>query len=149
MLPIGYADICVSISDLVSWVEEKHAPDADLAAALSLAGIDLDLAKLYDCYIEGTPIGAGDVHIYSSALNKSVLTMGLYRDLSDQPDLITASLRLDPDLVESLLLWLRRFFDTAECQVLFSRSAHSRQLRLLLDETRYPLLVDESGYWQN
>lgn len=149
---IAYAnefDICVSISDLVSWVKDEHSPNADLAAALSLAGIDLDLAKLYDCYIERTPIGTGDVHVYSSALNKGLLVIDLYRDLTDQLDLISASLRVDRDLVESLLPRLRRFFDAADCQVLFSQSNHSRQLRLLLDESRYPLLVDESGYRQH
>ncbi|MCQ2999758.1 hypothetical protein NLO98_08310 [Pseudomonas syringae] len=142
-------DICVSISDLVSWVDDEHTPNTDLAAALSLAGIDLDLAKLYDCYIEGTPIGTGDVHVYSSELNKSLLVMDLYRGLTDQLDLVSASLRLDTDLVESLLPRLRRFFDAADCQVLFRQSNHSQQLRSLLDQSRYPSLVDESGYRQH
>ncbi|WP_231670875.1 hypothetical protein [Pseudomonas quasicaspiana] len=92
-------DICVSISDLVSWVKDEYSPNADLAGALSLAGIDLDLAKLYECYMERTPVGTGDVHVYSSLLNKSFLVIDLYRDLTDQLDLVSASLRLDRDLI--------------------------------------------------
>lgn len=151
MPPIVYAnefDICVSISDLVSWMEDEHAANADLASALSIAGLDLDLTKLYDCYVEGTPIGAGDVYVYSSAVSKSLLAINLYRGLTDQLDLITASLRVDPNLIELLLPQLRRFFDAAECQVLFNQSSHSMQLRSMLDKSRYPLLVDESEYRQ-
>lgn len=50
-------DICVSMSDLVSWMEDEYSPNADLEAALSAAGIELDITKLYDGYFEGTPKG--------------------------------------------------------------------------------------------
>ena len=45
-------DICVSMSDLVVWTEDEHSPNADLAAALRVAGIELDITKLYDYYFE-------------------------------------------------------------------------------------------------
>lgn len=141
-------DICVSMSDLVSWTEDEHSPNADLAAALRAAGIELDIAKLYDCYFESTPMGAGDVHVYSCAVNESLLVIDLYRDLTEQLDLITASLRIDKARLNLTLPPLRRFFDAAECQVLFSQSSHSQRLRSLLDESRYPLLVEENEYRQ-
>lgn len=141
-------DICVSMSDLVSWIGDEHSPNADLAVALRAIGIELDVAELYSFYFENTPIGAGDVHVYSSAANESILVINLYRDLTDQLDIVTASLKIDPIVLPLVLPHLRRFFDAAECQVLFSQSSHSKQLRLLVDESRYPILVDESGYRQ-
>lgn len=141
-------DICVSMSDLVSWVGDEHSPNADLEAALSAAGIELDIAKLYDHYFEDTPIGAGDVHVYSSAVSESLLVIDLYRDMTDQLDLITASLRIDKTQLNFSTPLLRLFFDAAECQVLFSQSTHSKRLHSLIDESRYPFLINESGYRQ-
>ncbi|MGY2209909.1 hypothetical protein [Pseudomonas pergaminensis] len=141
-------DICVSMSDLVSWVGDEHSPNADLEAALSAAGIELDIAKLYNHYFEDTHIGAGDVHVYSSAVSDSLMVIYLYRDLTDQLDLITVSLKIDKPLAHLVLPLLRRFFDAAECQVLFSQSTHSQRLRSLTDESRYPLPMGENGYRQ-
>ena len=141
-------DICVSMSDLVSWVGDEHSPNAELEAALSAARIELDIAKLYDHYFEDIPIGAGDVHVYSSAVSESLLVIDLYRDMTDQLDLITASLRIDKTQLNLSIPLLRQFFDTAECQVLFSQSTHSKQLHSLIDESRYPLPINESGYRQ-
>lgn len=141
-------DICVSMSDLVSWVGDEHSPNADLEAALSAAGIELDIAKLYNHYFEDTPIGAGDVHVYSSAVSESLMVIELYRDLTDQLDLITVSLKIEKPFTHLVLPLLRRFFDAAECQVLFSQSAHSQRLRSLTDESRYPLPMGENGYRQ-
>lgn len=141
-------DICVSMSDLVSWVGDEHSPNADLEAALSAAGIELDIAKLYNHDFEHTPICAGDVHVYSSAVSESLMVIDLYRDLTDQLDLITVSLKIDKPLTHLVLPLLRRFFDAAECQVLFSQSTHSQRLRSLTDESRYPLPMGENGYRQ-
>lgn len=141
-------DICISMADLVSWVEDEHSPNSDLEAALSAAGIDLDIAKLYDDYFECTPIGAGDVHVYSSFENESFMVIDLYRDLTDQLDLITVSLKIDKPLTHLVLPLLRRFFDAAECQILFSQSTHSQRLRSLTNESRYPLPMGENGYRQ-
>ncbi len=141
-------DICVSISDLVSWTEDEHFPNPDLEAVLNAAGIEIDVAKMYDDYFEDTPVGAGDVHVYSSVLNESFLVIDLYRDLTEQLDVVTASLKIDKSLLNFALPSLRRFFDSAECQVTFAQSSHSRQLHSLIDESKYPLLVTESGYLQ-
>ncbi|WP_416363955.1 hypothetical protein [Pseudomonas sp. NFX183] len=141
-------DICVSMSDLVSWVGDEHSPNAHLEAALSAAGIELDIAKLYNHDFEDTPIGAGDVHVYSSAVSESLMVIDLYRDLTYQLDLITVSLKIDKPLTHLVLPLLRRFFDAAECQVLFSQSTHSQRLRSLTDESRYPLPMGENGYRQ-
>jgi hypothetical protein len=141
-------DICVSMSDLVSWVGDEHSPNADLDAAFIASGIELDIAKLYDHYFDDIPIGAGDVHVYSSAVSESLLVIDLYRDLTDQLDLITVSLRIDKTQLNLSIPLLRQFFDTAECQVLFSQSTHSKRLHSLIDESRYPLLINESGYRQ-
>lgn len=151
MPPIVHAnefDICVSMSDLVSWREDEHFPNADLEAALSAAGIELDIAKLYDFYFDCTPMGAGDVHVYSSAANGSAMAIDLYRELTEQLDLIVVCLKIDKVLLNVALPFLRRFFDAAECQVLFSQTSHSARLRSLTDESRYPLLVGKNGYRQ-
>jgi len=134
--------------DFVTWAEDEQIPNADLAAALKAMGIVLNISELYDTYFDDTPVGAGDVHIYPSAENESFLVIDLYRDLTDQLDIVSFSLRVEPSVLHLALPHLRRFFDTAECQVAFRQSSHSQQLRSLIDEDRYPVRFDESGYLQ-
>ncbi|WP_092295553.1 hypothetical protein [Pseudomonas sp. NFIX28] len=141
-------DICVSMPDFVTWAEDEHIPNADLAVALKAMGIALNITELYDTYFDDTPVGAGDVHIYPSAENESFLVMDLYRDLTDQLDIVSFSLRVDQSALYLALPHLRRFFDAAECQIAFRQSSHSQQLRSLIDGGRYPVLFDESGYLQ-
>lgn len=136
------------MSDFVTWVEDECIPNADLAAALKAMGVTLNITELYDTYFDDTPVGAGDVHIYPSAENKSFLVIDLYRELTDQLDIVTASLKIESELLTLVLPHLRRFFDAAECQVAFRQSSHSQQLRSLIEEGRYPVLIDESGYRQ-
>ena len=141
-------DICVSMPDLVTWIEDKHIPNADLSAALNAVGIPLNTSELYDTYFDDTPPGAGDVHIYPCADKQSFLVIDLYRDLTDQLDIVSASLKIEPTVLHLALPYLRRFFDAAECQVAFRQSSHSQQLRSLIDESRYPAPVDNGGYQQ-
>ncbi|NBF03974.1 hypothetical protein GV819_16900 [Pseudomonas sp. Fl5BN2] len=141
-------DICISMPDFVTWIEDEHIPNADLAAALNVMGIMLNITELYDAYFDDTPVGAGDVHIYPSTENESFLVIDLYRDPTDQLDIVTASLKIEPAVLHLTLPHLRAFFDGAECQVALRQSSHSQQLRSLIDDSRYPALVDESGYQQ-
>ncbi|MFJ7141231.1 hypothetical protein [Pseudomonas protegens] len=141
-------DLCVSISDFVTWLEDECIPNPDLAAALKAMGVTLNITELYDTYFDDTPVGAGDVHIYPSAESSSFLVVDLYRELTDQLDLVTASLKMEPAVLHLALPHLRAFFDGAKCQIAFRQSSHSQQLHQLIDEGRYPALVDESGYQQ-
>ncbi|MDC7818288.1 hypothetical protein [Pseudomonas sp. BLCC-B112] len=136
------------MSDFVTWLEDECIPNPNLAAAFKAMGVTLNITELYDTYFDDTPVGAGDVHIYPSAENKSFLVIDLYRELTDQLDIVTASLKIEAELLTLVLPHLRRFFDAAECQVAFRQSSHSQQLRSLIDEGRYPVLIDESGYRQ-
>ncbi|WP_047304861.1 hypothetical protein [Pseudomonas fluorescens] len=141
-------DICVSMPDFVTWAEDRHLPNADLAAALSTLGIALDINQLYTRYFDDTPVGTGDVHVYPSTGSQSLLVIDLYRDPTDQLDIVSVSLKIEPALLPLALPLLRGFFDAAECQVAFRQSSHSQQLRSLIDESRYPAPSDESGYHQ-
>lgn len=141
-------DICVSMPDFVTWAQDGPVPNADLAAALNTLGIALDIGKLYTSYFDDTPVGAGDVHIYPGTESASLLVIDLYRDPTDQLDIVSISLKIEPRLLLLALPHLRGFFDAAECQVAFRQSSHSQQLRALIDETRYPAPADENGYRQ-
>lgn len=141
-------DICVSMPDFVTWAEDEHLPNADLAAALKCMGIALDIIELYTRYFDATPVGTGDVHIYPGTESASLLVIDLYRDPTDQLDIVSVSLKIEPAAMPLALPHLRGFFDAAECQVAFRQSSHSQQLRSLIDESRYPAPVDESGYQQ-
>nr|WP_306468954.1 hypothetical protein [Pseudomonas protegens] len=136
------------MSDFVTWVEDECIPNADLVAALKAMGVTLNITELYDTYFDDIPVGAGDVHIYPSAENSSFLVIDLYRELTDQLDIVTASLKMEPAVLHLALPHLRAFFDGAKCQIAFRQSSHSQQLHQLIDEGRYPALVDESGYQQ-
>ncbi|AZC26760.1 MULTISPECIES: hypothetical protein [Pseudomonas] len=141
-------DICISMPDFVTWNDDQSAPNTDLVAALQAMGIVLDITGLHDVYFNETSVGTGDVHVYPCGKYQSVLVIDMYRELSDQLDIVSLSLQVEPAILDRVLPHLRRFFDAAECQVAFRQSSHSQQLRTLLDSGRYPAQVDESGYRQ-
>jgi len=138
-------DICVSMSDLVTWEGEFKTPNADLQAVFTTLGIPADILELHESYFAHLYNGYGDVHVYHAENNgSSILAIDMYRELTDQIDLTLLSLRIESPEFDSVLAHLRSFFDSACCQVAFEQVSHSRRLRNMLDESRYPRRVEKN-----
>ncbi|QXI26420.1 hypothetical protein [Pseudomonas vanderleydeniana] len=137
-------DICVSMSDLVTWEGDDKTPNVDLQAVFAALEIPVNIMELYESYFAHLYNGYGDVHVYHAQNNGgSILAIDLYRELTDQQDLTALSLRIESPAFDQVLAHLRSFFDSATRQVAFEQVSYSRRLREMLDESRYPRQVEE------
>lgn len=137
-------DICVSMSDLVTWEGDQKTPSADLQAVFTILEIPVDILELHELYFAHPYSGYGDVHVYHAENNGgSIFAIDLYRELTDQQDLTGLFLRIEGPAFDQALAHLRSFFDSARRQVAFEQASYSRRLRERLDASRYPRLVEE------
>ncbi|ALI04412.1 hypothetical protein C1Y08_20735 [Pseudomonas sp. FW306-02-F02-AA] len=139
-------DICVSMSDVVTWQDGEKTPDIDLQAVFNILGIPANILDLHNLYFAHSYNGTGDVHVYHAENNGgSILAVNMYRDLTDQLDLTLICLRVESPDFELALSHLRSFFDKTKCQVAFEQFGHSLRLHAMLDESRYPRPVEEDN----
>ncbi|TLN00171.1 hypothetical protein FDZ73_20235 [bacterium] len=154
MTTIPARDFClaVSMSDLVTWFgdgDDDFSENEALKAALSALGVTVDLRALYVSYFERTSVGTGDVHVYQPAENsKNVFAVDLYRDLTDQMDIVSFAVGCDEHCLPIVRDKLRSFFDGASCQVHYEEANYLPRLRSMIDAETYPFIIDESGYKQ-
>lgn len=140
------------MDDVVTWPDdgnETPIPEQNLQTLLSTLGVSKSLAELYRTYFEETKIGAGDVFVFQPAPgSKNVFAIDMYRDLTDQMDIVTFSVGCSVEIVSIVREKLRAFFDGASCQVHYEEANHSTGLHRMLDVARYPIIIGDSGYKQ-
>lgn len=145
--------LAVSMSDFVTWFgdgDNDFAENALLQAALKALGVSVNLCALYVGYFERTPVGTGDVYVYQPTKGaKNVFALNLYRDLTDQMDIVSFGIGCDDDCLSTIRKALRAFFDGATCQVHYEEASYSSGLRRMLDVEAYPAAIDDSGYQQH
>jgi len=141
------------MSDLVVWSgdqDDDFSPHPAIAALIATLGISVSIRDLYVLYFDRTPVGAGDVHVFSSArADRNVFAIDMYRDLTDQLDIIAVGVRCEEVLVSIVKRDLRSLFDSASCQILFEEANCSVAFRSMIDAAKFPLSVGEHGYQQN
>jgi hypothetical protein len=154
MPTIPARDFCltVSMSDFVTWFgdgDNDLSENEALKAALNALGVTVDLRELYVSYFERTSVGTGDVHVYLPAENSNnVFAVNLYRDLTDQMDIVSFAVGCDEHHLPVVREKLRAFFDGASCQVHYEEANYSPRLRGMIDPKAYPVIIEESGYKQ-
>ncbi|MEJ7137414.1 hypothetical protein [Amphibiibacter pelophylacis] len=147
-------DFClaVSMSDFVTWLSDddhNFVENARFKAALNALGLTVDLRALQVTYFERTPVGTGDVDVYQPSKNsKNVFALNLYRDLTDQMDIVSFGIGCDEHCLSVVRENLRAFFDTASCQIHYEQASYSYDFRSMIDTQRYPVLIEDSGYQQ-
>lgn len=142
-------ELCVSITDLAPRSEgptSSPVPDATLMAVFGKLGLHIDLASLRHEY-DSAPTGGGDLHVFKS-IDESVVAVDLYRDPTDQLDLVCIYLRTTEQHADATAVLLTQFFSAAKVQVQFSRSSISIRLREALDSARYPQMLPGAAHPQ-
>lgn len=141
--------IQVSVWDLVQHVNERCLPHSTLLEILRQLGLDIDLVKICNRYIDETLLGEGDVLIFKSAANPgSTVIFDLFRDPCDQLDLIIVGILCPEDNQASICKLLINFFIECRAQVYFSISVGNAKLRELADPSSYPRSRPETAYVQ-
>jgi len=145
--------LSVSINDLVVYFGDGdedviiHPMLDTVFAALDIA---VDFRALYLTYMDRTPIGAGDVHVFQTAdLSPNRFAIDLYRELTDQQDIIQLAVTCSEPSIAMVRRCLRALFDRASQQIHLREGCICASAREMLNAARYPRLIAESGYLQN
>jgi hypothetical protein len=144
--------MAVSMSDLMRWDEDDGnacEPASSLLNALNEAELTVDLRNLYFRYFDEIPLGRGDVYVYQSSKSvESSFAIDLYREFTDQLDVVTFGMTCSRLQAPAVAAHLHAFFRQASVQISFEHSSHCMALRKLIDPKQFPLMVQESGYVQ-
>ena len=145
-------NICVSMCDFVSSGGsngEEYTPNTHLKQALDELGVSADICNLYFQYFNEIEVGEGNVYFYTNSSEpENIFVIDMYRELTDQLDIVSFSVRCSNKLCHQISRHLRSFFESASIQVGLEQLSHSSRLRTLINEKTYPCLVAESGYEQ-
>ena len=152
MFPAREFNICVSMCDFVTTSNsdiDQYIANIHLVQALNELGVSVDVGRLHFQYFNEIEIGQGDVYLYTNVNQpENIFVIDMYRELTDQMDIVSFSIRCSVETYQKVITNLRLFFDTATLQGAFEQFSYSSRLRTLIDAKKYPYLVSESGYEQ-
>ncbi|EKE75247.1 hypothetical protein B3C1_08221 [Gallaecimonas xiamenensis 3-C-1] len=144
--------LAVSMSDLVNWHgnrDDDFEANKEIQSAVELLGLEVDVKLLHNEYFNKIKVGQGDIYLFVSRCSPdNLFAIDMYRGLTDQLDIVTIFFRATPDLATAVKEKLRYFFDSASCQIAYEEANYLPRLQQLLNESRYPFLIEESNYQQ-
>ncbi|MDX1695413.1 MAG: hypothetical protein R3208_16745 [Ketobacteraceae bacterium] len=141
----------VSANDLIVWHEADQCalPNPHLDLVIRDFSLDLNLLAVHDHYFDAVIVGQGDVFVYKTTQNaENLLAFDLFKEPSDQSDLIRVAVRSSSELVPRVRSNFRAFYDSAGCQVCLEESAISGKVIEMIDAANYPRDMSRSGYRQ-
>ncbi len=145
--------LTVSMSDLVRWRgngDDDFEANTEIQSAIELLGLDADINQLYKKYFYQTEVGQGDVYAFLNRNEpKNLFAIDMYRDLTDQLDIVSIFVSSSPKLASIVKARLRNLYDSASCQVAYEEASSLPKLQQLLNKDKYPLAIEENGYMQN
>lgn len=130
--------------------DDDFEANREIQSAIELLGLDADIKHLYKKYFYETEAGQGDIYTFLNKNEpKNLLAIDMYRDFTDQLDIISIFASASPKLASSIKAKLRNLFDSASCQVAYEEANSHPKIQQLLNNNEYPLTIEESGYRQN
>ena len=145
--------LTISMNDLVRWRgngDDDFEVNTEIQSAIELLGLDADINQLYKKYFYQTEIGQGDVYVFLNRKEPKIFfAIDMYRDLTDQLDIVSIFVSSSPKLASIVKAKLRNLFDSASCQVAYEEANSLPKLQQLLNNNKYPLAIEENGYMQN
>ena len=140
------------MSDLVVWSgdqDDNFSSHPALDAVATSLGVSVDIRGLHVLYFEATPIGTGDVHVFSRTSNPTnVFAIDMYRDLTDQLDVIAIGVRCEETARTIVKTSLRSLFDGASYQVCYEEANVLVEFRSMIAASNFPRSLGEHGYLQ-
>lgn len=146
-----YFYVVVSANDLIEWDEDAQCahPNRYLANILAAFHLQLDLLTVHDHYFDGIRVGQGDVFLYrETSSSQNLLALDLYKEPSDQLDLISMAIVSSTELAETVRDNVRAFYDGAQCKVCLEESNISGKVIEMIAESNYPKTFEHSNYRQ-
>jgi len=145
--------LAVSMSDLVHWHgsgDDDFEANREIQSAIELLGLDADINQLYEKYFYQIEIGQGDVYAFLNRNEpKNLFVIDMYRELTDQLDIVSIFVGASPELASIVKAKLRNLFDSASCQVAYEEANSLPGLQQVLNNNKYPYAIEENGYMQN
>ncbi|RYG15374.1 MAG: hypothetical protein EOO07_15565 [Chitinophagaceae bacterium] len=152
MHPAREFNVYVSINDFVLTTGsngDEYIANHYLEKALNELGVSVDICSLYFQYFNEIEIGKGNVYLYTNSNEpENIFVIDMYRELTDQLDIVSFSVRCSDKRYPKVSTHLRNFFEGAMVQGGLEQLSRSSRLHTLINEKTYPFLVAESGYMQ-
>ncbi|WP_346840917.1 hypothetical protein RAL92_21900 [Metapseudomonas otitidis] len=149
---IGIASVQFSISmpDLYEWIDDTKYLTAAWRDIARYVGVNPDaLTGLWDLYFERTKVGEGDLHAFLGHDEMhDVLIFDLYREITDQMDIIEVTARVARARMNGLRKLLREAFDQSSCQLGYRETCSDFGVVCALDPGSYPKVIEENRYAQ-
>lgn len=146
-----YFFMVVSMADILQWDESEMEcrPNVYLAKVLECLNVDIDLLALYDNYLNKVMVGRGDVYLYKEqAESDSFIAFDLFKEPSDQLDLINISIRCNSESLPDVRANVRYFFDSCATKISLEESNLSARVIDKVDVNNYPRVIEVSNYRQ-
>lgn len=151
MIESEYFFAVVSMTDFLDWDESENCCGANqyLKKVVESLNVQLDLVRLHDFYFDNILVGRGDVHLYKESPDaESFIAVDLFKEPTDQLDLVSISVRCNTSRLKDIRLNMRSFFDSASCKVLLEETNISPRIIEKIDPENYPRIFDVSNYRQ-
>ncbi|WP_456021704.1 hypothetical protein [Pseudomonas protegens] len=143
--------LVISISDLFQWSDDD-IPSllGSWTQMIELLGLNkTKIAALHDLYFDSTLIGQGSVHAFVSDVEpENTMVFDLYRELTDQLDIIQVLVSVSKALVIPAKSLLRQAFDLASYQIHYEEGNCLKAFEDAIDIENYPKMIEESNYDQ-
>ena len=144
--------LTVSMTDFVLYYGEG---DDDLIShpllveVFRLLRLQVDARALYLEYFDQVRVGGGDMIVFNSTRSpRNRFAIDMYRDASDQQDLIRFAVLCHPLLSERVRFHLRAFFDATRCPIAYEETVGSTRIWDMFDTGRYPLAIEGTEHVQ-
>lgn len=144
--------LVISMPDLCHWADDDAEPVllSEWRKIIGLLRLDESrIAALYDLYFDRTPTGHGDVYAFlSSHQPESLLAFDLYKDPTDQLDIVTVGVCAPSDAAAQVKPLLRSAFDQASCQILYEEGNILQRVQQMIDPRGYPKSFGNGAFRQ-
>ncbi|MDU4253103.1 hypothetical protein [Pseudomonas sp.] len=144
--------LVISMPDLYQWADDDAEPVL-LGEWREIIGLlrlnESRIAALYDLYFDQTPVGQGNVYVFlGNDQPESLLAFDLYREPTDQLDIVTVGVCVPADAVAQIKPLLRSAFDQASCQILYEEGNILQGVQQLIDPSGYPKSIGNGALHQ-
>lgn len=144
--------LALPLSDFYCWPADDADPVLlrEWREVIGLLYLDeTRIADLYDLYFDQTPVGQGDVYVFlGNDQPESLLAFDLYRDPTDQLDIVTVGVCVPADAVTQIKSLLRSAFDQASCQIIYEEGNFLQRVQQMIDPSGYPKNIGNGAFLQ-
>lgn len=154
VIPATEFEICVSMTDLMTWSEDDGLPvgqHPELKALFDALAANIDLLPIAIKYFENSNrAGHGDIYVFTfDNTDSTVVALDTHSEITDQLDLVSLYIKCTKAKSAEISQCVQRLFNTASVQIHASQKSVSKRLRKAIDPLSFPRMHPDSSFMQS